>query len=74
MPLTEPDVANPPALASHIPQEVLSLVTKIPTPRLDNVTSRALSDFKRAADYIAAGKMKNVLGSETAELTYQRQR
>ena len=59
MALTEPDVANPPALASHIPQEALSLLVRLPTPRLDKVTAKALLDFKRAADYIAAGTEAN---------------
>jgi hypothetical protein len=45
MALTEPHVANAPARASHIPQEALSLLVRLPTPRLDKVTAKTLLDF-----------------------------
>lgn len=57
MSLTEADVANPPALASRIPNESLNFAVQLATPPLHKTTANALVHFKRAANYIAAGML-----------------
>lgn len=56
MPAQELDVANPPADASLLPDELLSLSVKLD---LNGVLSpeelKAVQNFRRAANYIAGG-------------------
>lgn len=63
MALTEADMANPPPLASRIPEESLNLATHLDTPALDQTTAKSLLDFRRAANYIAAGMVSPSLQS-----------
>ena len=49
------DRPNPPAPPSHVPNEVLALSVKLEKTKLDASTSQSLQEFRRAADYIAAG-------------------
>lgn len=63
MALTEADVANPPALTSRIPEESLSFASHLDNPPLDKATAKSLLDFRRAANYIAAGMVSGPLQS-----------
>ncbi len=55
MALTEADVPNPPPGTSRIPDESLSMSVQLKTPKLDQKTAAALLEWRRAANYIAAG-------------------
>ena len=59
MPIREADMANPPALASRIPEQALTFAANIPTPKLNKATAAALLEFRRAANYIAAGRKRH---------------
>ncbi|KAI4127872.1 MAG: hypothetical protein LQ347_004414 [Umbilicaria vellea] len=48
------DRPNPQPLASHIPEDVLSLSVKLENAKLDVSTATGLQEFRRAANYIAA--------------------
>lgn len=56
MPGEEIDRPNPQPLPSNIPQDVLSLAIKLDKTKLDESTYAGLQEFRRAANYIAAGK------------------
>lgn len=56
MPGEEIDRANPQALASLIPDTVLDLSVKLQTVKLDDGDLEGLELFRRASNYIAAGK------------------
>ena len=49
------DRPNPQPLPSHIDDHVLSLAVKLEKAKLDPSTAKGLQDFRRAANYIAAG-------------------
>ena len=53
------DRPNPQALASHIPDEVLSLSVKLEKIKLNDADLKGLVEFRRAANYIAAGKFSD---------------
>ena len=53
------DRPNPQALASHIPDEVLSLSVKLEKIKLNDADLKGLEEFRRAANYIAAGKFSS---------------
>jgi xylulose-5-phosphate/fructose-6-phosphate phosphoketolase len=53
------DRPNPQALASHIPDEVLSLSVKLEKAKLNDADLQGLEEFRRAANYIAAGKFSH---------------
>ena len=55
MPGEEVDRPNPQALPSHIDDHVLSLAVKLEKTKLDASTATGLQEFRRAANYIAAG-------------------
>jgi xylulose-5-phosphate/fructose-6-phosphate phosphoketolase len=50
------DQANPPPLASQLPEDCLLLAQKLNLTQLDKKTHENIKAFRRAADYIAAGK------------------
>lgn len=52
------DRPNPQPLASHIPEDVLSLSVKLENAKLDVSTATGLQEFRRAANYIAAGEFR----------------
>jgi len=52
------DRPNPQAIASHIPDEVLSLSVKLQKMSLSDEDIRGLEEFRRASNYIAAGKFE----------------
>ena len=56
MPGEEIDRPNPQPLPSHIDDNVLSLAVKLDKTKLDESTYTGLSEFRRAANYIAAGQ------------------
>jgi hypothetical protein len=49
------DRPNPPALPSHLPDNVLDLAVKLERKPLDEDVAKSLKDFQSAACYIAAG-------------------
>jgi xylulose-5-phosphate/fructose-6-phosphate phosphoketolase len=53
------DRPNPRALASHIPDEVLALSVKLEKTKLSDADLKGLEEFRRAANYIAAGKFSS---------------
>lgn len=55
MAILEADVANPPPGKSHIPEESLLMSAQLAKPKLDTKIAEALVQFRRAANYIAAG-------------------
>lgn len=56
MPGEEIDRANPQPLKSYIPDEVLQLSVKLEKLTINDDDLKALGEFRRASDYIAAGK------------------
>lgn len=52
------DRPNPQPLASNIPEDVLSLSVKLENAQLDESTATGLQEFRRAANYIAAGEFR----------------
>lgn len=56
MPGEEIDRPNPQPLPSNIDDHVLSLAVKLDKTKLDESTYTSLQEFRRAANYIAAGK------------------
>ena len=50
------DQPNPPALPSNLPAETLLLAKVVEKRPLDKPIAEGLKQFRRAADYIAAGK------------------
>lgn len=56
MPGEEIDRPNPQPLPSDIDDHVLSLVVKLDMKKLDELVYTGLQEFRRAANYIAAGK------------------
>lgn len=50
------DRPNPQPLPSHVPDDVLSLVVKLDKTKLDEDTYNGLQLFRRAANYITAGR------------------
>jgi len=55
MPVQEIPVANPGALPSHLPDEVLQLAAKFEKKPLPQDVQTSLRSFQRAACFIAAG-------------------
>ncbi len=55
MALTEADEPNPLPGKSRIPDGSLSMSVQLETPKLDRKTAKALLEWRRAANYIAAG-------------------
>ena len=57
------DRPNPQPLPSRIEDHVLSLAVKLEKAKLDPSIAKSLQEFRRAANYIAAGMApdKNVL-------------
>lgn len=53
------DRPNPLPLPSSIPEDVLSLAVKLEKSKLDEALYDGLQQFRRAANYIAAGKPIN---------------
>lgn len=60
MPGEEIDRPNPQPLPSNIDDHVLSLAVKLDKTKLDESTYQGLQQFRRAANYIAAGKSSNM--------------
>ena len=56
MPGEEIDRPNPQPLASQIDDHVLQLAVKLDKKKLDEPTYTGLQEFRRAANYIAAGE------------------
>lgn len=56
MPGEEIDRPNPKALPSHIPDAVLDLSIKLDRMQLSDADLKGLEEFRRASNYIAAGK------------------
>jgi xylulose-5-phosphate/fructose-6-phosphate phosphoketolase len=56
MPGEEIDRPNPQPLPSHIPDSVSSLAVKLERLQISQNDIQALQDFRRASNYIAAGK------------------
>ena len=54
------DRPNPQPLPSHIPEDVLSLAVKLEKTKLDEASSNGLQQFRRAANYIAAGMLSGL--------------
>lgn len=54
MPGQEIDIANPPPMPSHLPDNVLELAVKLEKKPLPKDVKKGLVDFQRAACYIAA--------------------
>ena len=50
------DRPNPQPLPSHVPDDVLSLIVKLEKTKLDENTNDGLQLFRRAANYITAGR------------------
>jgi xylulose-5-phosphate/fructose-6-phosphate phosphoketolase len=50
------DRPNPQPLASHIPNDVLALAVKLNNAKLSEADLKGLEEFRRASNYIAAGK------------------
>jgi hypothetical protein len=61
------DRLNPQALPSRIPDEVLALSVKLEKIKLNDADLKGLEEFRRAANYIAAGKLSN---SKTSKVTF----
>ena len=72
MPAEVLDRPNPQPLPSLIPEDVLSLAIKLEKAKLDETTYNGLQQFRRAADYIAAGMSTGTLFAGTM-LTEQHQ-
>ena len=56
MPGEDVDRPNPEPLLSHIDHHVLQLAVKLDKTKLDGPTYTGLQEFRRAANYIAAGE------------------
>ena len=56
MPGEEIDRPNPQPLPSHIHDHVLQLAVNLDKAKLDEPTYTGLQEFRRAANYIAAGE------------------
>jgi hypothetical protein len=54
------DRPNPQPLASQIPESVLDLSVKLEKINLNEADLRALEAFRRASNYIAAGKFPKI--------------
>lgn len=54
--------ANPPALPSHLPDEVLILAKTIKHEPLNAQLAIDIKNFRKAADYISAGQNKFPFG------------
>lgn len=50
------DRPDPKALPSHIPDSVLSLAVKLEKLQISESDLKGLEEFRRASNYIAAGK------------------
>ena len=59
MPGEEIDRPNPQPLPSHIDDHVLQLVVRLDKTKLDQPVYTGLQEFRRAANYIAAGEPPN---------------
>jgi xylulose-5-phosphate/fructose-6-phosphate phosphoketolase len=53
------DKPNPQALASQIPENVLELAVKLEKMRVNDEDLKGLEEFRRASNYIAAGRVLN---------------
>jgi len=54
-------IANPPPLPSHLPDHVLDLAVRATRKQPPDDDRRSLEGFRRAANYIAAGKTASKL-------------
>lgn len=63
------DRANPAPKPSHIPDEVLNLAVKLEY-NIDDEAIKGLREFRRAANYIAAGEMTFLLDQDDADAHY----
>lgn len=61
MPGEEIDRPNPQPLPSNIDDHVLSLAVELALTKLDESTYEGLQEFRRAANYIAAGECSGPL-------------
>ena len=61
MPGEEIDRPNPQPLPSHIDNHVLQLAVKLDKTKLDEPTYTGLQEFRRAANYIAAGETPKII-------------
>lgn len=52
------DRPNPQPLASHIPDDVLSLSVKLQKMSITDADLKGLEEFRRASNYIAAGRFQ----------------
>lgn len=71
------DRPNPPALPSHLPDNVLDLAVKLERKPLDKDVAKSLKDFQSAACYIAAAMIflkDNVLLEEELQLEHVKPR
>jgi xylulose-5-phosphate/fructose-6-phosphate phosphoketolase len=64
------DRPNPQPLPSNIDDHVLSLAVKLDKTKLDGSTYTGLQEFRRAANYIAAGKYHLMFRYVNCWLTY----
>jgi xylulose-5-phosphate/fructose-6-phosphate phosphoketolase len=69
MPAGEIDIPNPPALPSHLPDNVLELAVQLEKKPLPDDVRQGLVDFQRAACYIAAGETHFLLLSAADRVT-----
>lgn len=53
------DRPNPQPLASQIPENVLELSVKLEKMKINDEDLKSLEEFRRASNYIAAGKVSN---------------
>jgi len=53
------DRPNPQAVASQIPDSVLDLAVKLEKSTLSDADLKGLEEFRRASNYIAAGKLSS---------------
>jgi len=61
MPGEEIDRPNPQPLPSNIDDHVLSLAVKLDKIKLDESTYKGLQEFRRAANFIAAGTSSRIV-------------
>lgn len=66
------DTPNPQALPSHIPDVVEQLQVKLDLTSLEQPACDALIKFRRAASYIAAGKLATYTSSAVLDNVSQR--
>lgn len=63
------DRPNPQPLPSNIEDNVLSLAVKLDKAKLESSTAKGLQEFRRAANYIAAGEHSDRMSRHNGKLT-----